>query len=180
MRRYIDIVNESQRDIMLYHATLRANLASIERDGVKPTSYWASTEELVEYYSEDGDYVVISAPLSAFDPTLLRPDYPGINEPITTAIGKSEAAVIAEWKACDGTWQDSLRIIHSVSYEGVIHPTEIDDTEPEPVAKPRAPEAVAKTYRRILRLISWGKAEADDLELKAVIERRYNVANITI
>ena len=120
MRKFINIVTEGQSEIILYHATPVEKLESIRKEGVAPISYWGSIET-AEYYAEDTESVIIGVPISAFDHNLLEPDYPGIEEPVTySTIGKPESQVIAEWSACEGTWQDSLEIIESVRYKGVV------------------------------------------------------------
>jgi hypothetical protein len=111
---------------ILHHATAVSNVESIYKNGIRPISYWGNVD-IVSYYSEtiedDGDDVhVFEISLSEFDKNLLEPDYEGIEEPISTVIGKSEDTVRKEWENSNKTWQDSYRIIGSVRYRGIIHP----------------------------------------------------------
>jgi hypothetical protein len=117
-------------DGTLYHATDRQNVESCLADGVRPTSYWG-IGVLAEYYvgccdDEDDEGVVLTASLSDFDESLLEPDYPGLEEPITYTLRKSEDEIWTEWEASAKTWRDSLRIIGSVRYRGTIKPR-LDD-----------------------------------------------------
>jgi hypothetical protein len=111
----------------LYHATAEDNAESCLRDGVTPTSYWA-TEDLIDYYVEsvedDGhEAVVLAVDLSELDEALLEPDYPGIEEPVVfSAMGKRDQQVWQEWEASTKTWRDSLEIIGSIRYRGVVKP----------------------------------------------------------
>lgn len=122
-----EILAESiEPDVLLYHVTPQQNVDAIQRDGVKPVSYWG-IGDLADYYIEaiqdEGHRpAVFAIKLSELDPSLIEPDHPGIAEPITTAIDKSEEDVWEEWEACDGTWEDSLNIVGSVSYKGVVRP----------------------------------------------------------
>lgn len=43
-----------------------------------------------------------------------EPDLPGVEEPITGALGRSEAEIQELWAASDQTWRDSLEIIRSL------------------------------------------------------------------
>ena len=97
---------------------------TIKTNGIKANSYWAEYG-IAEYYAEtiedEGDEAVfIQAPMSAFDVSLLKPDRPGIEEPITTVIEKDEEEIWEEWEKSNQTWQDSLEIIGSVRYDGII------------------------------------------------------------
>jgi hypothetical protein len=127
VRNWISLIESVGSDGYLYHATARENVESILHHGVRPVSYWA-TEEQVEYYAEtivdEGHKVIIfRALLSAFATNLLEPDHNGIAEPTCySTMGKTDEQVWAEWKGCEGTWQDSLEIIGAVQYNGVIMP----------------------------------------------------------
>lgn len=104
----------------LYHATSSNNLPRILKYGIKAPSYWG-TVDIAHYYADDiDDAVILRLPLSAFDTRYLAPDHASVAEPITTVIGKSEEEVQAEWRGCEGTWEDSLEIVSSVKYNKVI------------------------------------------------------------
>lgn len=130
--------------MMLRHATSAANLASIQAEGLRARSYWAATDEVLDYYAEtitdEGDDVVVLAiglhELLEFAKARglqLEPDHPGIEEPITSAVGKSEGQIHEAWYASPRTWRDSLSIIGSLRFAGAIPATilyvENDDDE---------------------------------------------------
>ncbi len=127
MRQIINRLNEALEDTILYHVTSASNVERIQQEGVRPVSYW-STDDLVDYYSETivdegGQPVVFRISLNDLDPQLIEPDYPGIDEPITTVIGMSEEKVHQVWEASSQTWNDSLKLIGSIRYRGVVRPT---------------------------------------------------------
>jgi hypothetical protein len=108
---------------LLFHATTRTALASIAAHGLRELSYWSSDDDVCAYYAEtieeDGDVPVVLV-VDLDDPILrsgqdsFEPDYPGIDEPITGALGKTEKEIWAAWSACGKEWRDSLEIIHSL------------------------------------------------------------------
>jgi len=107
--------------LVLRHATAQRHLPAILADGLRAGSYWSASERLTAYYEEtvaDEDQVpvVLQVGLAALASEALQPDYPGIDEPICTVIGHSEAAVQVLWVAAARTWQDSLAIVQSVRY----------------------------------------------------------------
>jgi hypothetical protein len=114
--------------ITLYHATAADALDSIRSEGVRPFSYWTTNEDLAAYYQEcledEGQHSVILAlkvatPLEA----PWAPDYPGLEEPITTVIGMSEEEVREEWDSLskeEETAQACLDLIGSVRCEELI------------------------------------------------------------
>jgi hypothetical protein len=82
---------------------------------------------VAEYYvsvcDDEGDAgVMLAAALSDFDESLLEPDFPGLEEPVTYSLGKRDEEIWTEWEASGKTWRDSLRIIGSVRYRGLIKP----------------------------------------------------------
>ena len=107
----------------LFHATAKSSVENILQGGLKPKSYWG-TRRIAEYYGltiedEGHEVVFISCPLSSFDKNYLKPDYPGIEEPITTVLGTTEEEIHRQWNALDTTeetWMKSLEIIESVVY----------------------------------------------------------------
>ena len=113
----------------LYHATSEENVESIKVSGMREKSYWA-TLDIALYYAgvvEDESLkpILLKAPISIFKESLLRPDRPGIDEPLTCTLGKSEREVMKEWSKAKGGWRDSLEIVGSVFYEGAIAFSEI-------------------------------------------------------
>jgi hypothetical protein len=117
--------------MQLFHATSSANLAGIMALGLNPGSYWTNDAGILDYYKEtiedDGATPVV---LSIGIDTLidiatqtghgLEPDIPGVEEPISTVIGKSDEAIWSMWSASRGTWQDSLSIIGSLRCRATI------------------------------------------------------------
>lgn len=113
----------------LYHVTDRENFKKIFNTGMRPYSYW-SNEDLVDYYSEDlDDPVVLFIDIERLDEQYIEPDYPSVEEPITSSIGKSEEQVWEEWEASNGTWKDSLNIVGSIRYTKPIKPNLINIDE---------------------------------------------------
>lgn len=109
----------------LFHVTASVNLASIAENGLLPGAYLSGDDDLTAYYKETVKEeglapAVLVVELSDLDRSELEPDYPGIAEPITTAIGLSESEVEEAWAAADGSWEDSLEIIKSVRYRSLI------------------------------------------------------------
>ena len=112
----------------LYHGTSDVHKDDILRNGIGK-SYWG-TAEVAEYYAEvtvdevGGDMIVISKPLSSFKEDLLEPDSNSIAEPLTYTLRKSEDQIASEWEESEGTWQDSLKIVESVIYNGRVEVSE--------------------------------------------------------
>lgn len=108
----------------LYHATDEENLPSIAREGMRTGSYWTSLEKLATYYAgtvEDEDKVsaILVVDLADLEAAAkaggveLEPDYPGIEEPITSVIGMSQQRVWEQWRNSMG-WQGCLDLIGSL------------------------------------------------------------------
>lgn len=115
----------SAGNITLYHVAPSHARDSIQKDGIRPVSYWSCREEIANYYAEtikdDGDTpVTYEVALSKLDPTLIEPDYEGIEEPLTHTLKMSEDEVWDEWSGSDQTWQDCLEIIGSIRYQGWV------------------------------------------------------------
>ena len=135
------------------HLTAVKNLEGIACNGLREKSYFidpehGASEALIDYYAEtirdEGDEpVILLISESALDATLFEADRPGIEEPITTALGMSDADVNEEWQASGQTAMDSRRIIGSFRYAGTIPPDVIriaqdgyDSGEPLIVRRP--------------------------------------------
>jgi hypothetical protein len=109
----------------LLHVTSAEKLDEIRAEGMRALSYWSARSDIHDYYTEvvedEGDEpVTLMVPLNALDPGLLEPDHPGLQEPITTVLDKSEMEVWREWKATDRSWKACLDLIGSVRYRGAI------------------------------------------------------------
>ena len=113
-----------------YHVTERTRLPGLLARGFDPCSHWATGERLVAYYAEDyAEPVVIEIDTDAFRPETdgFDVDYPSIEEPITGAIGMSEAEVHAGWAAVKGprTWRDCEALVGSFLIRSAIPPEKI-------------------------------------------------------
>lgn len=103
----------------LYHVTTQESLPAIAQDGLRKLSYWASESAVVDYYckvvrDDGGTPVVLELPLEvlvAFSP---EPDRPGLEEPISCAIGMGEDEVWEAWEATKQDWQACLELIGSL------------------------------------------------------------------
>lgn len=135
IRHWIALCESMEHDFdgYLYHATSAEKLDNIQDTGLQSGSYWG-TAAIVEYYietieDEGKTPVVLKALLSAFDPTKLAPDRPGLEEPITTVVGMNEQQVWKAWKKSKQTWQDCLNLIGSVRYNAIMRcpPAVVDD-----------------------------------------------------
>lgn len=112
-------------DGRLYHATSHVRADAFMTEGFAGhVSYWGVLA-IAEYYAEtvedEGDEaIILSVDLSAFDTDALREDAAGFEEPITTVIGSSESDVHRAWARSGRTWRESLDLIGSVSYHGIL------------------------------------------------------------
>ena len=121
----------------LYHATLLSNLKTIQTEGLRAGSYWTADLDLLDYYiaaveEEEGqgleEAAVLTVELDAMVKIAegagkaLLPDYPGIQEPITGALGRSEADILEDWETSDKGWQDCLAIVQSLKCPVAIEP----------------------------------------------------------
>lgn len=128
MRSWITIIESIEDDFdgYLYHVSPSSNAKSISNTGIQPVSYW-SIGKITDYYEEEvtedsGEAIVFKVPISQFDESLLEPDYPGIDEPLTYTLGMSEDDVQEAWDKSDQSWRDCLDIIGSVRYRGIVRP----------------------------------------------------------
>lgn len=129
----------------LYHATLLSNLKTIQAEGLRAGSYWTADLDLLDYYiaaveEEDGqgleEAAVLTVELDAMIKIVqsagkdLLPDHPGIQEPITGALGRSEDDILAAWEASSKDWQACLEIIQSLRCPVAIDATMLEVLEP--------------------------------------------------
>lgn len=141
-------------------------------------SYYAETVA-----EEDQTHpVILEVPLSEFDPSALEPDGNSIAEPLTHTLRSTDDALYRRWQKSDGSWKASLRIYGSVVYRGAtIRVAAHQVTRIEREKKQRPIKAVEDNYRRMLRLLSWGKQlSQQDQETKAYIEQKYDISDIKI
>lgn len=111
--------------IRIYHVTSLKNIESIQSGSLRANSYWASNIDISDYYKEtieDEEEVPVFISVKLDDLvgyTLsqgkeIEPDFPGLEEPITTVLGMSELDINKAWKNSDKTWQDCLELIGSI------------------------------------------------------------------
>lgn len=135
---------------ILWHVTSADCIESIRENGLLAGSYWAADEELSDYYvetvkDEGKDAVVLQVNMADLYSGHLAPDRPGIAEPISTVIGKSESAIWSEWERSAKDARASLEIVSSVQYMHAISPhllCIVDGNDAVPlvcVAVPRGP-----------------------------------------
>ena len=106
--------------LKLYHATDRKNLKSIMENGLK-NPYLSNDMTVTKYYAEEFKNSVILAVIIVNTSNLI-PDFNGIDEPLTYTLRKKEEDIWEEWEKSDKTWKNSLEIIHTVQYKGIIEP----------------------------------------------------------
>lgn len=112
----------------LFHATAEDNLGSIRHSGLSPVSYWTACDDIAAYYCEtitdEGKTpVLLAIDLSLLDKSVLEPDRPGIDEPITTVLGLSEEEVQELWVDSPQDWRASLMVVRSLRYRACIPAT---------------------------------------------------------
>lgn len=118
--------------LTLYHATDMALLDVIAQEGMKPNSYWTSNSELAAYYQDSVEdegktCVLLAIQVKGTLGETWIPDYPGLEEPISTVIGMDEEETMRAWGAVPGpgTGQDSLDLIGSTKCTVAISPHQI-------------------------------------------------------
>lgn len=144
--------------MLFYHATARAKLASISNQGFRAGCYFAAWPEMSNYYLEtirdEGDEpVLLAIDSSVLDASLLRPDRPGIIEPITTVVRRmtdlsDEEEIHEAWDQSSKNWKASLDIVGTVKYEGVIDPRHIQIVELSGECTPLLPVEPARSRHR--------------------------------
>lgn len=112
--------------MQLYHVTTTKCWEDIQNSGsMRPMSYWTTSEEVLDYYreevAEEGTPITLVVEIEHIEDLDLEPDYPGIDEPITSALGRKEEEVWAAWEAAPvATWQESLRVVHSLRARAAV------------------------------------------------------------
>ena len=108
------------------------DLQSILDNGLNTGSYWISDthdscDDLLDYYREmedntgkSIDSTVLCVSISDIDPDKIKPDFPGIEEPITTALDMDEDDIIDEWGKSQGTARECIDLIGTMKYDAVI------------------------------------------------------------
>ena len=138
-----------------YHATATEKLASIRENGLNAGCYLTNNLNMAEYYAEtvaDEDLtpVIIEIDGDALDTSAIKPDRPGIEEPIMSVVRDmhqlnryaSEEWVANQWSKSKKDWKASLDIIGCVRYAAVIPVRAltfetVDDLGSEPAQAPR-------------------------------------------
>lgn len=120
----------SEEKNVLYHATALENLASIAQSGMRPHSYWASDDEVHDYYlttvaDEAKTPVTLTVRLGDLAEEHRAPDHNGIDEPLCWTLGKEEQEIWDCWSEGDQTWRESLELIGSLRYDAPIPPEKI-------------------------------------------------------
>lgn len=118
-----ELVDDPGKTTLLYHATQLDALAGIAAEGLRSLSYWTDDEDVLAYYKEtivdeNAKPVVLVIDLDQLlrlvGEHAIEPDHPGIEEPITCSLGKSESKVEIEWFASAQGWRDSLKVVRSL------------------------------------------------------------------
>lgn len=115
----------------LFHVTSTDALQGITKTGLNAFSYWSTDAAIASYYGdtiEDEGLEPITLTIELDDliahvgADALEPDFPGIEEPICTALGKRESDVLIEWRNSRREWRDSLAVVHSLRCRAPIAP----------------------------------------------------------
>lgn len=101
-----------------WHVTSVSALDSIRQEGLRPYSYWATCKDLRDYYVEtviDEGLVpaIFEATVETLEGFYPEPDYPGIEEPICTVLGKTEDQILHLWSKSDRSWHACVEIVSS-------------------------------------------------------------------
>lgn len=107
--------------MILLHVTAAGNINSIIENGLDAGSYLTNSDDIADYYADvihdEGDEpITLEIDLDTLNKKGLKPDKPGLEEPITSALDMDEDEIWDEWMASKKKWQDSLEIVHSVFY----------------------------------------------------------------
>lgn len=114
----------------LFHATSTDNAALIRKKGMMAGSYWGKAP-LAHYYREtvydEGKvpafFAIDISTLQVELGDVFEPDWPGIEEPISTVVGLKEEDIHARWEALEAPgWRDSIDLIGSLRCASEIDP----------------------------------------------------------
>lgn len=110
----------------LFHVTDESSLDGIARQGLRAKSYWAEHIGVSVYYrecvaDEGGNPVVLVADLAQLG--AIEPDWPGIEEPITTALGVAEAELRQAWDVSSRDAEACLRIFGTTRCVSIVDPS---------------------------------------------------------
>jgi len=114
--------------MILRHVTAVSKLDSISAEGLRPGTYLTDNDDIEAYYletvqDEGEEAVILAVNLSSLDRKALKPDQPGIDEPITTALDMDEEEIWEEWENTKRKdWKACLELIGSVYYTKAIPP----------------------------------------------------------
>jgi hypothetical protein len=180
------IVMEATK-LVVYYGTSSRQLPAILATGIASPSWWG-TQVVASYCAEtvaeedESEPVVVEASINQFDMSALEADGNSIAEPLTHTLRSTEDALYRRWQKSDGSWKSSLRIYGSVIYRGTAVKIEANQAvNISPATKPQPNGAQADNYRRMLRLLSWGRQlSPEDQNIKSYIERKYDVSRIKI
>lgn len=116
-------------ELKFFHVTAQKHLSSVAQHGLREGAYLSHADfpEVQDYYAEtvsdEGDEpIVIEIDASGIDVTLLAPDMPGIEEPLSFTLGATDEDIHAQWEASGKTWEDSVNIIGTARYMAPILP----------------------------------------------------------
>jgi len=127
--------------MILRHVTSVSKLESIRAEGLRSGAYLTDNDDIESYYietvqDEGEEPVVLAVDLSSLDKKSLKPDQPGIDEPIMTALDMDEEEIWEEWENTRRKdWKACLELIGTVMYAQAIPPEVIlvcdgDDMRP--------------------------------------------------
>lgn len=115
---------------VLTHVTGPSKLVAIRREGLRAPVYLCVDQRIAEYYAETvrdekDTPVFLEVDLGALQQGAIEPDYPGLEEPLTCALGVNESEIHAQWQRGAGGWKECLSLIGSCRYKMAIAPENI-------------------------------------------------------
>lgn len=113
------VAQQDKARTILFHVTSANRLESIRHEGLNAGAYLTSNPTMADYYAqviadEGLEPVRIEVILEDLDESMLLPDMPGIEEPITTVVGLNDQAIWAAWKESAQDWRYCLELIGSI------------------------------------------------------------------
>lgn len=124
----------------VWHVTEERFVGSIRKSGLRGGSYWANSPELVKYYGqcieqEGQKPVILEARLADLLDLFPEPDRPGLEEPITCAIGMGEEEVWEQWEKTEMDWKACLELIGSIRVKKPVPAERFEIKKPAPVMR---------------------------------------------